>query len=855
MQIDIIETASLGDRSYLVSADGTGVVVDPQRDIDRVQQLAAARGVVITTVLETHLHNDYVTGGLELSRAVGGEYVVPAGDDVRYERHPAHDGEVIAASPMRLRVLHTPGHTHHHVSYVLTDTDGAVQAVFTGGSMLYGATGRTDLLGDEHTRALTHAQFHSVRRLAAELPPCTPVFPTHGFGSFCSATPTSGTESTIGEQARVNPALTQDEQAFVDELISGLGAYPAYYARMGPANAAGPEPVDLSLPRRVDPAELARRIAAGEWVVDLRKRTAFAAGHLPGTLNFELSTKFLTYLGWLYDWGAPLTLIGETEDDVADARRELVRIGVDRLAGAAVGQPEELWAGGARLVRGQRLRRAGRCPARRPHVVVDARRDDERASGGVRGSVHIPIHELAGRLDEIPDGEVWVYCGSGYRASIAASMLVRAGRRPVLVDGSYDDEETGSRAQGLHVDAALSRGPRGAAAPARSGDGAPGRAAAAGRTQQAVRVPSTPRGLRGLPGLPPELGGPVAVALAKPVAAIPPRTALPGGCVYEPKWDGYRLVVVRTAASTRLWSKQGRDLTDRFPDVAAAALAQVPAGTVVDGEVVIWNGSRLDFGLLQQRMVTAVEPDRRPGRGAPRLLRRLRPAGHGRGGPAGPAALPPPRGTRAGRRPLGTADAAVAVHLRPRRGPALVRGLPGGRRGGARRQGGQHPLRARPPGVAEGEVLGDHGGARRRRDRGPREPEPARRGAVPGRRARRRRPDQPVVAHSVGRAGRRPHRRGQRPPVAGPHRHRPLRRRAPVGPPHPGGAGGGRRGQRGRRAAGRRLPPPAALRPRATRPAAGRPAAPRLTPCCPDVEHMADRGVPFPPRHAPVSPC
>ena len=184
---------------------------------------------------------------------------MPAGDDVRYERHPAHDGEVLAAGPMRLRVLHTPGHTHHHVSYVLTDADGAVQAVFTGGSMLYGATGRTDLLGAEHTQALTHAQFHSVRRLAAELPPGTAVFPTHGFGSFCSATPTSGTESTLGEQARVNPALTQDEQAFVDELIGGLGAYPAYYARMGPANAARTRRRSTSpCPRRVDPAELRR---------------------------------------------------------------------------------------------------------------------------------------------------------------------------------------------------------------------------------------------------------------------------------------------------------------------------------------------------------------------------------------------------------------------------------------------------------------------------------------------------------------------------------------------------------------------------------------------------------------------
>jgi ATP-dependent DNA ligase len=109
----------------------------------------------------------------------------------------------------------------------------------------------------------------------------------------------------------------------------------------------------------------------------------------------------------------------------------------------------------------------------------------------------------------------------------------------------------------------------------------------------------------GLPGLPPELAGPVAVELAKPVRAIPPANALPGGCRYEPKWDGYRLVIVRSARSTRLWSKQGRDLTDRFPDIAAAAVAQVPAGTVVDGEVVVWNGARLDFGLLQQRMGTS----------------------------------------------------------------------------------------------------------------------------------------------------------------------------------------------------------------------------------------------------------
>jgi glyoxylase-like metal-dependent hydrolase (beta-lactamase superfamily II) len=456
VQIDVIETTGLGDRSYLVSTDDAAVVIDPQRDIDRVLALAERRGVRITLVLETHLHNDYLTGGLELARTVGADYGVPAGDRVAYERVPVADGDVLGAGPMRLRVMHTPGHTHHHVSYVLTDAEGRASAVFTGGSLLYGSTGRTDLLGPEHTEALTHAQFHSVRRLIDELPPDTPVFPTHGFGSFCSATPTSGDASTVGEQAKVNPALTQDEQAFVDQLIAGLTAIPAWYSHMGSGNAAGPAPVDLSMPRPVDPAELAQRLSAGEWVVDLRSRTAFAAGHLPGALTFELAIpNFVTYIGWLVPWGAPLTLLGETEEQVAEARRELVRIGVDRLAGAAIGKPEELSLSGE-LASHPVSDFAGLAAAMAadPHLVVlDARRADERAGGGVRGSRHIPIHELPDRLDEIPDGDVWVYCGSGYRASIAASLLARTGRRPVLVDGGYGDPDTGAAAVGLHDDA------------------------------------------------------------------------------------------------------------------------------------------------------------------------------------------------------------------------------------------------------------------------------------------------------------------------------------------------------------------------------------------------------------------
>lgn len=282
IHVETIETPSLGDRSYLATDGEVAVVIDPQRDVDRVLELARRRGVRISHVLETHIHNDYVTGGLELADRMNATYVLAAGDDVAFDRFAVGDGDVLETGGMRLRVLHTPGHTHHHVSYLLADADGQVHGVFTGGSMLYGATGRTDLVGPEFTNELTRAQFSSVRRLASELPGSAEIFPTHGFGSFCSAMPTSGHATTIGEQQRVNPALTLDEQDYVNTLLAGLDAYPAYYAHMGPINRQGPAPVDLSRPKPVDPAELRRRIDVGEWVVDLRERTGSPLATCPG---------------------------------------------------------------------------------------------------------------------------------------------------------------------------------------------------------------------------------------------------------------------------------------------------------------------------------------------------------------------------------------------------------------------------------------------------------------------------------------------------------------------------------------------------------------------------------------------
>ncbi len=264
------------------------------------------------------------------------------------------------------------------------------------------------------------------------------MYPTHGFGSFCSATQSEGSSSTIGRERRVNPALILDEDRYVRELLAGLDAFPAYYAHMGPANAAGPPGADLSPPHRASAAELRRRIEAGEWVVDLRARRAFAAGHAAGTLSFDLDGSFATYLGWLIPWGTPLTLLGQTPGQVAGAQRELTRIGIDRPAAAATGHPGE-WAGG-RALRSYPVAGFAGLAAVRHHrrvVILDVRRDQEWDISHISGAVHIPIHQLPSRLAEVPVGEVWVHCEAGYRASIAASFLDATGRAVVAVDDEF----------------------------------------------------------------------------------------------------------------------------------------------------------------------------------------------------------------------------------------------------------------------------------------------------------------------------------------------------------------------------------------------------------------------------------
>lgn len=451
----VIDTPGLGDRGYIVHDGVHALVVDPQRDTDRVERLIAEHGLTVTHVGETHIHNDYVNGGYQFAKKHGATYVVPADVELSYLGEPnvvaMGEGGEFRVGDLDVRVVHTPGHTPHHISFAVS-RDNHPGAVFTGGSLLYGTVGRPDLVAPDLTVKQAHDQWHSAHHLVDSLPGDTQIYPTHGFGSFCSSIQTEGVQTSLGQEKSINPALTQAEGDFVEMLVAGLDVFPAYYAHMGPANAAGPNEIDLSLPEPVDPAELRRRVADGEWVVDLRSREVFASGHLPGAVNFDLDGAFINYLGWMVPWGTPITLVGATTEQIEAAQRELVRIGIDRPVGQAVGGPKFWMEDGEQPAYMRRVdfeEMAKEWQANPNSVVVDTRQILEWESGHVKGATFIPFYEMLDRMGELPrDEDVYVYCGSGYRAAAVASLLQNAGFDNIV---HVDDDFGNAAACGLEI--------------------------------------------------------------------------------------------------------------------------------------------------------------------------------------------------------------------------------------------------------------------------------------------------------------------------------------------------------------------------------------------------------------------
>jgi glyoxylase-like metal-dependent hydrolase (beta-lactamase superfamily II)/rhodanese-related sulfurtransferase len=436
MDLELFVTPGLGDNSYLLRSGEEAVLVDPQRDAWRFLAAAERLGVRVRAVLETHVHNDYVSGAHEVRAATGAELVLPARGRYEFPYRPADDGDEVTLGELRLVALATPGHTPEHLSWLVYRAGSPdPEALFSGGSLLVGSAGRTDLLGPAYTDGLTRDQYATLSRLA-ELPDEVTVLPTHGAGSFCvAAMPGTRPTSRMADERRRNPLLRAvDLSGFTEELSGELMAYPAYYRRMAPINRAGP-PVLHALPNPPELSPEAARAAQarGAWVVDARGRDEFAAGHIPGSLNIELNSGFGSYVGWLLPHDAPVVLLlpEPVDESLTEAMTQLIRIGWSQVAGHLPGGVGRWRAGGGEVSRYDVVSAGDLCDAQErgeEPVVLDVRQELEWAWGTVPGSHLVFVADLASRLGELPaDRPVWVICSNGHRAAIAASMLDGAG--------------------------------------------------------------------------------------------------------------------------------------------------------------------------------------------------------------------------------------------------------------------------------------------------------------------------------------------------------------------------------------------------------------------------------------------
>lgn len=447
MDLEVFVTEGLGDTSYLVASDGEAALVDPQRDAWRFLEVAERRRWKVRHVLETHAHNDYVSGALETAWAVGASIVAPARGGYAFPHRAVEDGEAVVLGGLRLVARATPGHTFEHMAWEVhepgdegnarLDARGrpAPRAVFTGGSLLVGSAGRTDLVGPDATEELTRLQYRTIRTFA-DLPDDTMILPTHGAGSFCVANvPSAIRHTTVGRERTTNEVmLAADEADFIRQQLGVLTRFPTYYRHMGPLNRQGPAVV-RRLPEilSLDPATVERLAGEGAWVIDGRDRAGFAAAHIPGSLNIELNESFSTYVGWMVPFATPLVLVlpEPLEEARAEAATQLLRIGYDRVVGVLSGGVEA-WTSSRRparayptatmrdlhdamVGRGERL------------DVLDVRQPAEwRDDGAIPGSRRVFVADLPDRLGELPrDREQWIVCTTGHRASIAASLLDR----------------------------------------------------------------------------------------------------------------------------------------------------------------------------------------------------------------------------------------------------------------------------------------------------------------------------------------------------------------------------------------------------------------------------------------------
>ena len=427
----------LGHSSYLVElGDGSALLVDPPRFPVAQEQLAGRLGLRLAWTVDTHSHADYVTGSPDLVRRRRLVFLAPAASGLSSPHRPLADGDRVELAPgTELVAIATPGHTPDHHAYLLTE-DGSPVALFSGGSLMVGAVGRTDLCGPDRAAPLAHEMFRGLRRFDA-LPDELAVYPTHGAGSFCSAPGSADRTSTLGTERQTN-ALFQlaDEDEFVTQLLSGFGTFPTYFARLPELNRLGPAPYD-ALPElgELTPDDVEASVAAGAVVVDGRTIERFAAGHVPGSISNELRPVFATWVGWLVEPRQPIVFVLDDDQPRDEAVRQCLDVGYEHLAGVLVGGIEG-WQASGREIRRIELVAPTEVRAR----LVDVRQANEFATGHVPGAVNVELGAIAGAALE--PGPMTVMCGHGERAMTGASLLATRGYDVDVLHGGPDTWST-----------------------------------------------------------------------------------------------------------------------------------------------------------------------------------------------------------------------------------------------------------------------------------------------------------------------------------------------------------------------------------------------------------------------------
>jgi hydroxyacylglutathione hydrolase len=430
---DRIFTPGLAQVAYLIAdpESGEAAIIDPRRDVDEYVAWAEDRGLRFTAILETHVHADFVSGGKELSRVTGAPIYTPRMGDVEYEHTPVDDGDVIHVGRARLKAVWSPGHTPEHIAFLLLpdpESDTPV-ALYSGDVLFVGDVGRPDLLGQDATERLSNQLYETVTDRLKTLPGDVVVYPGHTAGSSCGKKIGDAPSTTIGAEKMGNYAFQHDtREAFVSDVMEGMPTPPAYYPQLKKVNKAGAAFLaDVPDPRAMSTDDVRASMASGAMVIDVRDFAAFGQGHIPGAIFAGFGPNFHTWMGWLAPYDRDLIIVGGKDAPVDEIVTALRQIGLDRVAGYLEGGVDA-WDGDIQSLPQLDVRTLQENLG--DYHILDVRSPDEWEQGHIEGAMHHPATEIAtGNLPtNLPtDKPLAVICGTGYRSSVANSILQAAG--------------------------------------------------------------------------------------------------------------------------------------------------------------------------------------------------------------------------------------------------------------------------------------------------------------------------------------------------------------------------------------------------------------------------------------------